>query len=74
MESMGTEARKDAGAPLGFWITLGGAIAGLARRAGCSAEGCPLPEVREVVADLRDWDRLAAAADERPLLGLTQLP
>jgi hypothetical protein len=36
-----------------FWPTIGSAIAGLARRAGCSASACPLPEVREAARDMR---------------------
>ncbi len=47
-----------------FWGTVGAAVAGLAKRAGCSADHCPLPEVREAARDLREWD---SSADEQPL-------
>jgi hypothetical protein len=35
-----------------FWPTVGSALAGLARRAGCSASACPMPEVREAARDM----------------------
>jgi hypothetical protein len=38
-----------------FWGTVGTAIAGLAKRAGCSAKQCPLPEIREAARDLDEW-------------------
>ena len=47
---------------------VGAAIAALARSAGCSVDESPLPEVREVAAELREWRqarRLAAAVNDR---------
>jgi hypothetical protein len=41
-----------------FWGTVGTAIAGLAKRAGCSARECPLPEIREAARDLDEWPPL----------------
>ena len=41
-----------------FWGTVGTAIAGLAKRAGCSARECPLPEIREAARDLDEWSVL----------------
>jgi hypothetical protein len=39
----------------GFWARVGAALAALARLSGCSVEQSPLPELREVARDLRDW-------------------
>jgi hypothetical protein len=46
---------------------VGAGIAALARSAGCSVDQSPLPEVREVAAELREWRqaRLAAAVNDR---------
>jgi len=51
METMRTDARAQAG----FWTRVGAALAALARMTGCSVEQSPLPELREVAHDLRDW-------------------
>jgi hypothetical protein len=47
--------RRQAQKPPGFWARVGGALAALARLSGCSVEQSPLPELREVARDLRDW-------------------
>jgi hypothetical protein len=39
----------------GFWQTVGAGIAALARRTGCSLQHHPLPEIREVGYELREW-------------------
>lgn len=49
-----------------FWGTVGTAIAGLAKRAGCSARECPLPEIREAARDLdRAWPLPPTTPDQR---------
>jgi hypothetical protein len=40
------------GQEIGFWQVVGSALATLARRTGCSASECPLPEVRAAARDV----------------------
>jgi hypothetical protein len=56
MDTLRTDAHI---AETGFWGRVGDAIAALARMSGCSVEHSPLPELREVARDLRDWPRAA---------------
>ena len=48
-----------------FWGTVGTAIAGLAKQAGCSARECPLPEIREAARDLREWPLTASRSPDQ---------
>jgi hypothetical protein len=52
MDLMRTEALSTQGR---FWHSIAGALASLARSAGCSADSSPLPEIREAARDLREW-------------------
>jgi hypothetical protein len=55
MENSSMDALNVGVAETGFWQTVAVALAALARSAGCSASGCPLPEIREAARDLRAW-------------------
>jgi hypothetical protein len=52
METLRTDAH---GHDSSFWTRVANALTALARMAGCSVEHSPLPELREVAHDLRDW-------------------
>jgi hypothetical protein len=49
-----------------LWGTLGTAIVGLARRAGCSAKECPLPEIREAARDIDEWTIPSTRTPDQP--------
>jgi hypothetical protein len=61
---MNTRLMEDLQQPR-FWGTLGTAIVGLARRAGCSARDCPLPEIREAARDIDEWTIPSTRAPEQ---------
>jgi hypothetical protein len=52
-----TGERTGSLATASFWQAVGGALATMARRAGCSLRDSPLPEIREVAHELGEWHR-----------------
>jgi hypothetical protein len=56
MESSGREAFEASGP----WGKIASGFTALLRHSGCSVDQSPLPELREVARDIREWHQAAS--------------